>query len=180
MPTENDLQRTDLIGTWLDPEQARADTMRGNKMAGSAACHGPKWRLKVTSTGPQVGTFQLSARSGYDHRGQMSSSGLTDGKVDLTVYRAHGTWTAAQGCCTRLHVPSARTIRTHGTTSSGLLSLPGLPEAPLEDDVEEHVIAEHGAFVVTVERQASGQLALRAEELNAAAPVLLVPAPLQT
>ena len=161
-----------LIGTWLDAVQAQAAAMPGIKRAGSAADQGQKWRLEVEKITHAGGRFQLTCRSGFDHRGLRSSSGLTDGKVDLTLYRATGTWSAVQDDCTTLEVTAAQTTRISGSVPIGLLPLPGPSQS--SDGVDEHTTTLEAGFVVVLRRGEQGGLILHSAELNAAAPLLLV------
>lgn len=166
--------RAGLIGTWLDPDQARARAQPGIKLPGSAAGQGSKWRLELEATSGNGASFKLSCRSGFDHRGLKSSSGLTDGKVEQTVYLAHGSWTATHGGGADLWVISAHTTHTHGTSPSALDMLPGLSPSTASEGVQERVDPEPDSFVVTVERRENGRIALSAKALNTPAPILLV------
>ena len=167
MSTKNTATDHPLAGLWLDPDQAAASASPGRKMMGSAASHQPKWRMRLEAQG----TFHLECTTGYDYRGVMSSSGHYDGAVRLTVYRATGT--RSEGPRAALLVTAARTTHIHGCEPPMLL--PGA--SPSGGFVKQHHTQEVDGFMIQVDRLDGGQLALRAAELNSAAPVLLVRLP---
>ena len=157
-----------LAGVWLDAAQARARAQPGRKMLGSAADHGSRWRLELSRPAPgQPGTFLLRQSTGYDYRGTMSSSGLYDGKVDLTVRRVTGAW--EPGAAT-LRITAARTTHTQGAEPPMLaLGLPGGPGS-----IKERTTEEATGGVLTLKLLGDGRLSLWGDALNGGQALVLV------
>ena len=75
-----------FVGTWVELHVAKALENPGVMMIGSSSDFTSKWELVVTKSL----SFVLKCTSGYDFRGQFSSSGIYDNKVALHKFTATG------------------------------------------------------------------------------------------
>ena len=162
---------TVFVGRWVELHVAKALENPGVMMIGSSSDFTSKWELVVTKSL----SFVLKCTSGYDFRGQFSSSGMYDNKVALHKFTATGKMINITVMCTmgktkaqKFRVEKASKKVTNGETKGfALLDRDASETNESDDDVSVETTEEASGYDITglLIREMS-ILSLQADELN--------------
>ena len=155
-----------FVGTWVELHVAKALENPGVMMMGSSSDFTSKWELVVTKSL----SFVLKCTSGYDFRGQFSSSGIYDNKVALHKFTATGKMIniiVAKTKAQKFRVEKASKKVTKGETKGFALLDRDASEINENDNVSVETTEEASGYDITglLIREMS-ILSLQADELN--------------